>query len=167
LKIIKQLYDVGVPSSISLFSLLSEVYRNYEWLPWKFGKLPVNFWDDMKNQRKFLEWAGKQLKIKEMEDWYKVSVKVLEIFNFQVENKDLSDLGGQGLLHIYNNSPSHLLATVFPEYEWLPWKFTRIPVRFWDNLGNQRKFVEWAGKQLKLNKLEDWYKVSFKVTRYL
>jgi hypothetical protein len=34
------------------------------------------FWGDLKNQRKFLEWAGKQLKINDMDDWYKITSKV-------------------------------------------------------------------------------------------
>jgi hypothetical protein len=56
--------------------LLSGVYPEFDWLPWKFEKTPKNFWVDMKNQRKFLDWAGKQLGIKEMSDWYKISSKV-------------------------------------------------------------------------------------------
>ena len=56
--------------------LLSAAFPEYEWLPWKFNKCPRNFWDDLKNQRKFMDWAGKELGIKEMSDWYKVMEKV-------------------------------------------------------------------------------------------
>jgi hypothetical protein len=52
------------------------VYPNYDWVPWKFNRLSSEIWDDKKNHRKFLEWAGKQLKIKEMSDWYNVTHKV-------------------------------------------------------------------------------------------
>jgi hypothetical protein len=30
----------------------------------------------MKNQRKFMDWAGNQLNIKEMSDWYNITTKV-------------------------------------------------------------------------------------------
>ena len=56
--------------------LLSAAFPEYEWLPWKFNKCPRNFWDDLKNQRKFMDWAGKELGIKDMSDWYKVMQKV-------------------------------------------------------------------------------------------
>ena len=56
--------------------LLAEVYPEYNWLPWRYAKCPENYFDDLKNQRKFLEWVAFELKIKEINDWYKVSYKV-------------------------------------------------------------------------------------------
>ena len=56
------------------------MFPNYEWLPWKFNKVSPNFWDVPQNQRKFLDWFAKELNIKEMSDWYNVSVQV---FYFQ------------------------------------------------------------------------------------
>jgi hypothetical protein len=56
--------------------ILSAVYPDYEWLPWKFTKCPRNYWDHEKNKRKFIDWVSKELKIKEMSDWYNVSFKV-------------------------------------------------------------------------------------------
>jgi hypothetical protein len=56
--------------------LLSAVYPEQEWLPWKFDWISQTYWEDINNQRKFLEWAGKQLNIKEMSDWYKVKTGV-------------------------------------------------------------------------------------------
>jgi hypothetical protein len=56
--------------------MLSTVYPEYEWLPWKFRKSPQNYWNDLKNQQKFMDWAGKQLKVNEMSDWYKISYLV-------------------------------------------------------------------------------------------
>jgi hypothetical protein len=60
----------------STHTLLSQVYPEYDWLPWLFVKTQPNFWKDKKNQRKFTDWAAKQLNIKDMSDWYKVSQKV-------------------------------------------------------------------------------------------
>jgi hypothetical protein len=74
------LSDIGgnklLNSKKSLSQLLSEVYPDYDWLPWKFGRCPQEYWDDMKNQRKFMDWAATELNIKEMSDWYKITLKV-------------------------------------------------------------------------------------------
>jgi hypothetical protein len=61
------------------------------------------------------------------------------------------------------NSPMLLLSTVYPEYEWLPWKFVRSQNQFWNDPKNQRKFMDWAGKQLQIKEMSDWYKVTQKV----
>ncbi len=36
----------------------------------------MNFWGDIQNQKIFMRWLEKELKIQEMEDWYKVTVTV-------------------------------------------------------------------------------------------
>jgi hypothetical protein len=77
----------------------------------------------------------------------------------------LSKLGGATLLrNKYNSSPIKLLSAVYPEYEWLPWKFDKSPANYWEDVKNQGKFVEWAAKQLNVNEMSDWYKVTKKVT---
>jgi hypothetical protein len=35
----------------------------------------------------------------------------------------------------------------------------------WDS-NIQRKFMDWAAKQLEVKEMSDWYKVTNKVTRY-
>ena len=74
------------------------------------------------------------------------------------------DVGGSTLLiQQYKNSPQLLVSSVLTEYEWLPWKFVMCPRNYWDNINNHKKFVEWAGKQLKINELSDWNKITYKV----
>ena len=62
--------------TIVLLDLLTVAYPEYDWLPWKFGRTQPNYWNRLENQRKFMDWAGKELKIKDMSDWYNVSMKV-------------------------------------------------------------------------------------------
>jgi hypothetical protein len=78
----KQLVKIELLDSRSLVELLSDAYPDFGWLPWRFAHCPHNYWDDMKNRRKFMDWAAKELKIKEKSDWYKVTQKV---FFFQIE----------------------------------------------------------------------------------
>jgi hypothetical protein len=60
--------------------MLTTVYHDYHWLPWKFEKTPKNYFSEISNQRIFLDWAGKELGIKEMSDWYNINIKVTEEF---------------------------------------------------------------------------------------
>ena len=86
----------------SPYRLLSAMYPDYEWLPWKFEKVPENFWNKFENIKWFMEWVGKQLGIKELNDWNKVTQKQVEI------------LGGVTLLDKKNLY--QILSQVFPEH---------------------------------------------------
>ena len=46
-----------------------------------------------------------------MEDWYQITWKII------------NDNYGGGLIKKYNGSPYSLLKTIYPDYDWLPWKF--------------------------------------------
>lgn len=64
----------------SISTLLCNIYNEYEWLPWKFSSAPKNYWLDRKNQRKFMDWARKELGIKDMDDWHNIKNQVFLIF---------------------------------------------------------------------------------------
>ena len=53
--------------------------------------------------------------------------------------------------------------SVLNEFPWKPWLFPRVPDHFWENLENQRKFMEWLANKLNINKIEGWYSVTQKV----
>ena len=46
-------------------------------MPWKFQTTPRNFWNDISNQRKYIDWLAKELKITKQEDWYSVNQQVI------------------------------------------------------------------------------------------
>ena len=85
---------------------------------------------------------------------------------FPSNSKDLVTHGAGQLLQRYKHRHI-LLSTFFPEQEWLPWKFDKCPSNFWENVNNQRKFLDWAGKELKINEMSDWYNVSYRVNKYV
>jgi hypothetical protein len=143
--------------------MLSTIYPEHQWLPWKFESCHRGYWENMTEQRKYLDWVAKELKIKEFSDWYKISWKVEISKKFHVDFKDIQNLRGGRLLNNYNGSPALMLSTVYPEYDWLPWKFDKCSVGFWGDLNNQRKFLDWAAPQMNIKELSDWYKVSEKV----
>ena len=77
--------------------------------------------------------------------------------------QDIIKHGGIGLLHHYNHSLVTLLSQVYPETNWIPWKFDKCPQNYWDDINNQRKFMEWAATQLNVKQIQDWYKISTRV----
>ena len=134
----------------SLSQLLHTVYPEHEWLPWKFSKAPAKYWDDVKNQRKFIDWARKELKIKEINDWHSIKMQ------------DIISLGGRILVNKYHWSMYQLLSSIYPEHDWLSWKYSNVNA---SNLkSNERKlFLDYVGKKLNVKKMEDWYKVKEEV----
>ena len=132
----------------SHINLFKNIFKDVNWLPWKFSKTTRGYWKDIKNQRTYMEWLSKQLNINKYEDWYTVGIKQF------IENY------GNTILKYYNYSPYALMTTIYPDYEWLPWKFLHAPTKYWNYIENQRKYMNWLGKQLNVNKYEDWYKIS-------
>jgi hypothetical protein len=70
-------------------------------------------------------------------------------------------LGGAGLFlsEKYKGDPLLLFSAIYPDFQWKSEKF----VHFKDV--NHRIFMDWAGKQLKMKEMKDWYKVTPKVIR--
>ena len=33
-----------------------------------------------------------------------------------------------------DNSPQKIITSIFPEYEWIPWKFFQVPRNYWKNM---------------------------------
>ena len=140
------------------------VYPEYEWLPWKFYKLPNNYWDNIKNHRKFMDWAEKQLGIKEKSDWYKILLQVLLFINVSVliMSKNLREIGGSKILIHYNLSLYNLLSSVYPEFDWVSWKFRNSSasnVQF----NECKSFLESAAKELDIKEPKDWYNITAEV----
>jgi hypothetical protein len=78
--------------------------------------------------------------------------------------QDISNLGGASLLERYKDSPSQLLVAVYPEYDWLPWKFSKTSSNYW-NPETKREFLNWAGKQLGIREISDWNTVNISALR--
>ena len=145
----------------SPIQLLSHVYPEHQWDPWKFDK-SYGFWNDVTNQQAYLTWLAKQLDIQDPSDWYNVSRKVkINIYFVCVEFKDIIKWGGAGL--ISKVTLYELLQTKHPDYNWLPWKFEKCPKSYWTDNKNVRKYMDWAGKQLNVKDMSDWYNFKGKV----
>ena len=51
----------------------------------------------------------------------------------------------------------YIAKTVFPEREWLPWRFNSVPRNFWRDRKNQFDYLEWLRKKLNILAPNDWY----------
>jgi len=111
-------------------------------------RIPARHWQSVANQRHFLEWLAEQVSIKDIEGWYKLSAA------------EVKKRGGAGLLTHYGGSLSRALRTVFPEYKWQFWKFSSVSIGEWEEIPNQRSYMDWYAKEYEIKSPIDWYKVS-------
>src|SRR5438128_2224085 len=69
----------SVPKFLHLSSQISVVsqqklYPQHKWNSVQFSTIPRGYWNDEDNQRNYLDKIGRELGVKEMDDWYNVSV---------------------------------------------------------------------------------------------
>ena len=77
----------------------------------------------------------------------------------------MSELGGLVLLQQNENSLFKVLSRVFPEYNWIQWKF-ESEHEYWNKVENQREFMENAATELKIKEFNDWYKITNHVNKH-
>ena len=73
------------------------------------------------------------------------------------------ELGGRVLFHKYKDSLYSLLSSVYPEHDWLAWRFSHTPRGYWDSIDNQKKFMDWVFTKLNYKDMGDWYRVTGRV----
>jgi very-short-patch-repair endonuclease len=139
--------------SSSHINLLKLLYSDYDWLEWKFKYTSNNYWKNIDNKKKYAEWLGKKLEYITPEQWYNITSKVI------------NDNNGQAMLNECAGSPIQFLNEVYPNYEWLEWKFKHTSNNYWKNIENQKKYAKWLGKLLGYTKLEDWYNISYYIIK--
>jgi hypothetical protein len=143
--------------------LISSVYSDLEWLPWEFKHYQTVYWNDINNQKYFIDWTASELKVKKMSDWYNVTIEVFYQLSKNSYFQDIKKLGGAPLLSKYEESVVLLLSAMYPKFDWLPWRFKNCPSAFFDEPTNKKKFLEWVAKQVAIQDPSDWYNVSLDV----
>lgn len=116
----------------SLINMLKDLYPEHQWREWRFkGQVPKHFWEGKENiQRWFTLEIVKKYGWTTMEDMYHLTQPII------------SENYGRGLsAHIINGSPIQLLQLLYPDYDWLFWKFVSAPNNAWDSVENQRKYL--------------------------
>jgi hypothetical protein len=85
----------------SLVNALIKVYSNHSWKPWLFKRAPVGWWKEIPNQRLFFEDAKAKLRIRNMNDWYDVTVQ------------DVMSIGGTVLQYWISSSVFSVLCDTY------------------------------------------------------
>jgi hypothetical protein len=134
----------------SLSKALLEIFPDHHWHPWRFTRVPPNYWDDRQNRLAFIEYVATFHNIVHWpEDWYNISLE------------SVRDLGGQKLLALfYQDSMLNALVDLYPQYEWEPWRFSKVPSNFWQDIENQKLFWISLGKKKGFSKMESWYAIT-------
>lgn len=80
---------------------------------------------------------GNRLNYGDISDWYSLSANAIE------ENAVLAPT-----FAAFGFSPSKLLASAFPQHEWLPWKFKKRSRGMWESEGHRRAFFDWLQRDM-------------------
>jgi hypothetical protein len=98
-----------------------------------------------------MESIGKMIGVKgnDLSPWYKVDLKTFRKF-----------ARGEKLLPYYKTSMYRLLKAIYPDYEWIPWKFKVMPTVTSSDRVMVQKALKYIETECKLTKSEDWYDIS-------
>jgi len=106
--------------------LIRAVYSEHKFLPWKFNSVPKNYWSKVENRRNYLEWIKTENKWTHLEDFYKLEMTFLQETSPSLVN------------HI---NLIQLVKSAYPNHNWEPWKFSKVPNGYWESEANQRNFI--------------------------
>ncbi len=139
----------------SVYTMIQTLYPEYDWKVWRFkhgrDESKYDYFADMDNQRKYLEDVGMELGVTKMEDWYGITMK------------DVLKKGMQSatfLNEYYQGSLIKALQTIYSHYPWQEWRFGRVSKHFWNDISNQKGFLESIAKELNIKQPSDWYQVD-------
>src|SRR5256885_2308773 len=85
-----------------------------------------------------------------MDDWYSVTAD------------DIEKNGGRQLLSSFRGPPSRALQSIYPEHNWMLWRFKTVPHGYWEQKENQTEFFDRLYVLLGYKCMDDWYNVTQK-----
>lgn len=96
------------------------------------------------------------LNIASPEGWYKITIR------------DIYSHGGGSLIRYhYSSSLYRALQAVYPEHDWLPWKFNVVSKELWNHAEVRKKFTKHVEAELRLASPADWRHLSLQQIRDL
>lgn len=122
-------------------------HPRYPWKEWLFDKTPKKFWKSTANRRRYMDWLGERIGVRQPDDWYAVTVN------------DFKAHRGRQFLKLYRNSPLAAVKHLYPDHDWQEWRFARVPFGYWRKAKNRRRYIQWLGEQLGIKKQADWRQV--------
>ncbi len=139
-----------------VLKLLKYYYPNKKIYFWLFKGAPKNSWSIKQNRIAYIHWLEKQLKLKKLEDWYKINKRK----EFRKYNAEVL-LGPQ---KTYSTTIFDLLKEAYPKFKWKFWLFHKVGANLWKSKKNQKKFLDWVLKEESMSVHDDSiYKLTFKI----
>lgn len=94
----------------SLSALLSSIYPGLPWKYERFKVLPKDSWRNIENVHGAIDHIAKSLDIRHLDDWYRVSLKQVKKLGFYH-------------LFLMNGGLPSILASLYPDHDWVESKF--------------------------------------------
>lgn len=91
-----------------------DVYSQHKWEVFKFKIVPNGYWHNQNNRIHYMDWLGKTLGYKEMDDWYNIEYNSFVLY-----------YGETLLTTYYSGSPKRVVMDVYSHHKWLPWLFRK------------------------------------------
>jgi len=162
----KQIANFGADNILQLYnnsfvSALINLFPEKRLQFWRFPKrllqsgftVPKSYWDDQSLQRAFFDHVmDKELRLRNMDDWYNVNPDSLNSF-------------AKKLIQAHHQSSfQRALTKIYPEYGWKSpnFKETRAGRNYWGEVSAQRQLFEEIGRKLRIKHFTDWYNVTLK-----
>jgi hypothetical protein len=155
---------------------LKAIYPEHAWQDLEFATPSTHVWESVANRKEIIELVGKKLGVETLDDWYKVKRgKVLQsrgslFISFKsycfcaATQKHIAThmccVGGAMISRFYGGYLSKCLRHLYPHHNWVDMNFDVIPDNFWTKQENRRMWMNWAGAQLGVKQMEDWYNVK-------
>ncbi len=64
---------------------------------------------------------------------------------------------------VYNGSPIQLLSAAYPDYEWLPWRFKKLPNNYILTTNDKETIINFLKKTIGIKEKKDWENVNYVV----
>ncbi|MBF0349910.1 MAG: hypothetical protein HQM11_02710 [SAR324 cluster bacterium] len=131
------------------YKILKEAFPHFDWNPWLFEHLPLAFLDSEQQLRSWLKWMIDGLCPEGSDDLYAVTP---------------DDLAKADTRHWLISKPEITLEAIakllFPEHNWLSWKFQDCPEAFWADHENCQRYLEWLASVYQIHAAEEWYQIG-------
>lgn len=133
----------------SLYAALKTVYKDFDWNPTMFLKIPQHLISNKKHHRRIFDEVASKLGITQQNEWYSVNT-----------NKVKSSGGGYILYH-YKDSLQKALQSIYPEFEWKPFLFGQVSRNYWKDKNNQRNFMDYLISTHNIRSPSQWFDFSY------
>jgi hypothetical protein len=140
----KELYDRAPFIKLyhgCLFTALRTLYPQHNW---NESKLSPSYWHSIEHQRKRLDEIGKELGVKQLDDWYSVS-------RFQLRRKAF-------FISQYYDSVFSALRAIYPQHPWDELKYSRKPWKMIE--GRMKDVMDELMHRYDISALEHWQRVD-------